>query len=61
MDKEGKFFFSFFAVICCGLVYSLFVILMGPGEETTNLSQVDGLHVVGFGKKTMINLINCVS
>lgn len=49
-----------FAVIWCGLVYSLFVILVGFEEETTNPSQVNGLHVVGFGRKIVINLINWV-
>ena len=34
---------------------------MGPGEETTNPSQVDGQHVIGFGKMTVINLISWLS
>lgn len=30
-------------------------------EETANPSQVDSQHVVGFGKKAVINLISWVS
>lgn len=37
------------------------LIFVGPGEETTNPSKVDGQHMVGFGKKTVINLISWVS
>lgn len=37
------------------------IVLVGSGEETTNPSQVDGLHVVGFGKKAEHNLIGWIS
>lgn len=57
MDDQGK---KDFAVILCGLLYSSFVILVRFEEETINPSQVNGLHVVGFGKKIVITLINWV-
>lgn len=43
------------------MIHSLFVVLERSGEETTNSNQVDGLHMVGFGKKAVLNLISWVS
>lgn len=58
MDKLGK---RTFGIIWCGVFHSMFVVFVGPGEETANPSQEDELHMVGFGKNVAINLISWVS